>query len=79
VLCVCAAQYFRVRADDPTSETVVPIPFIVAIICDVPPPSEIGIKSVMRAEEEIVSMASLKMDWIPYIPQTTTEKYVGIA
>jgi hypothetical protein len=69
--CVAIAQNIRLRRDDPTSDTVVPIPSFVAIVSDVPPPSLIGIKSVMR-DEAIVPMSSLKMGWIPYLPRSVS-------
>jgi hypothetical protein len=50
---------------------VTPIPAIVALISPLPPPAELGIKSVQKVEEEFVPMRDLKMDWVPYIPKST--------
>lgn len=47
---------------------VIPVPVIVAIITDVAPPATVGLKSVQRAEEEIVPMSDLRMGWHPYAP-----------
>jgi hypothetical protein len=54
---------------------VVPIPAVVAVISSLPPPAELGIKSVQKIEEEFVPMKELKMDWVPYIPKSEW-KYV---
>eukprot|EP01027_Heterolobosea_sp_BB2_P000389 GEZU01000553.1.p1 GENE.GEZU01000553.1~~GEZU01000553.1.p1 ORF type:complete len:210 (+),score=108.68 GEZU01000553.1:317-946(+) len=35
-----------------------------------PPPAELGIKSVQMVEEKIVPMREMKMDWVPFIPRT---------
>lgn len=48
--------------------TIVPVPAIVVVDCARPPPSIIGIKSVQRAEEEIIPMRQLKMSWHPFVP-----------
>ncbi|KAA8499308.1 hypothetical protein FVE85_6893 [Porphyridium purpureum] len=47
---------------------VLPIPVIVALVSELAPPSTLGIKSVQRAEEEIVPMSSMKMGWYPCVP-----------
>lgn len=47
---------------------VVPIPTIVAVVSDVEPPSQVGIKSVQRAVEEIVPMSTLRIEWQPHTP-----------
>lgn len=47
---------------------VIPVPVIVAVVIDVPPPSTVGLKSVQRTREEIVPMANLRMGWHPYAP-----------
>jgi len=41
----------------------------VAVISSLPPPAQLGIKSVQKVEEEFVPMKQLKMDWVPYIPK----------
>lgn len=51
-------------------DRVVPIPAIVAVISSLPPPAQLGLKSVQKIEEEFVPMKELKMDWVPYIPKT---------
>lgn len=45
--------------------SLVAVPVIVAIASSRPPPSMLGIKSVQRAEEEIVPMSSVRMSWHP--------------
>ncbi|KAH1079943.1 hypothetical protein J1N35_019704 [Gossypium stocksii] len=47
---------------------VICIPVVVAIVSPFPPSDKIGINSVQREAEEIVSMKQMKMDWVPYIP-----------
>lgn len=44
------------------------VPVVVAVVSPFPPSDKIGINSVQREAEEIVSMKSMKMDWVPYIP-----------
>lgn len=48
---------------------VIPVPVIVAVVCDVPPPATVGIKSVQRSEEEIIPMSNLRMGWHAYAPE----------
>ncbi|GJN26151.1 hypothetical protein PR202_gb14060 [Eleusine coracana subsp. coracana] len=36
--------------------------------CPFPPSDKLGINSVQREKEEIVSMKTMKMDWVPYVP-----------
>ena len=69
---VTEPQLVQMSAED-VKGTVVPVPAIVAVECERPPPSLVGIKSVQRAEEEIIPMRSLKMSWHPYVP----EKLIG--
>ncbi|PPR83151.1 hypothetical protein GOBAR_AA37566 [Gossypium barbadense] len=47
---------------------VICIPVVVAVVSPFPPSDKIGINSVQREAEEIVSMKQMKMDWVPYIP-----------
>jgi len=56
----------------PDKQSVRPVPVIVAILCQVKPPSLIGIKSVMKTDEVIVPMKELKIDWLPYYPAETS-------
>eukprot|EP00696_Hemimastix_kukwesjijk_P002829 gnl/Hemi2/13452_TR4603_c0_g1_i1.p2 gnl/Hemi2/13452_TR4603_c0_g1~~gnl/Hemi2/13452_TR4603_c0_g1_i1.p2 ORF type:complete len:267 (-),score=134.20 gnl/Hemi2/13452_TR4603_c0_g1_i1:290-1090(-) len=53
------------------------VPVVVAVVTALPPPAQLGIKSVQMAQEQIVKMDYLKMGWRPYIPKTVTrmEKY----
>lgn len=60
-------QLVRMNANDEKGD-VVPIPTIIAVVSDAAPPSRVGIKSVQRAEEEIVDMSDLRMEWQPYTP-----------
>lgn len=53
---------------------VVPIPTIVAVVSEKPPPSMVGLKSVQRAEEEIVEMAKLRMGWHSYAPPNVAHR-----
>jgi len=64
-------QLVHMNKDD-VKGTIVPVPAIVAIECTRPPPATIGIKSVQRAEEEIIPMKNLKMSWFPYAPPRLT-------
>lgn len=52
-----------------TRGSVISVPVIVAVVSSRPPPATIGIKSVQRAEEEIIPMAQLKMGWHPHTPE----------
>jgi len=57
------------KIDGKTS--VILIPTITAIVnSPIPPPPQLGIKSIQRVEEEMVTMQSMKMDWVPYVPKT---------
>lgn len=47
-------------------ETSTPIPHIVVVVGDTPPPSTLGITSVQRQNEEIVPMKDMKMGFIPF-------------
>lgn len=69
---VTEPQLVQMSAED-VKGTIVPVPAIVAVECERPPPSLVGIKSVQRTEEEIIPMRSLKMSWHPYVP----EKLIG--
>lgn len=53
-----------VSEEDETG-TLVVVPVIVAIVSTRPPPAMLGIKSVQRAEEEIVPMSAVRMSWNP--------------
>ncbi|KAK3143471.1 hypothetical protein QOZ80_4AG0300730 [Eleusine coracana subsp. coracana] len=44
------------------------IPAVVVVDCPFPPSDKLGINSVQREKEEIVSMKMMKMDWVPYVP-----------
>jgi len=56
---------------DGNPASVILIPTITAIVnSPIPPPPQLGIKSVQKVEEEMVTMQSMKMDWVPYIPRT---------
>lgn len=48
--------------------SIVPIPVIIAVASERPPPATVGIKSVQRAEEEIVEMRKIRMGWHPRPP-----------
>lgn len=47
---------------------IIPVPVIIAVVIDVPPPATVGIKSVQRAKEEIIPMADIRMGWHAHIP-----------
>lgn len=47
-------------------ETSTPIPHIVAVVGDIPPPSMLGITSVQRQNEEILPMKDMKMSFTPF-------------
>ncbi|KAG6538432.1 hypothetical protein ZIOFF_003553 [Zingiber officinale] len=49
-------------------EKVVLIPIVVAVDSPIPPSDKIGVKSVQREKEDVISMKTMKMEWIPYIP-----------
>lgn len=51
---------------------VFPVPVIVAVVCEVAPPSIVGINSVQREGEELVSMSKLGMGWRAYTPESVT-------
>ena len=53
---------------------VIPIPVIVAVVSDYEPPSTVGLKSVQRAEEEIVPMSKLRMGWHAYAPPNVSHR-----
>lgn len=57
------------RDEKDTKGGVIPVPVIVAIVSDVPPPSTVGVKSVQRAEEEILPMSAMRMGWHAYAPE----------
>lgn len=57
------------RQKDDTKGEVIPVPVIVAIVTDVPPPSTVGVKSVQRTQEEILPMAAMRMGWHAYAPE----------
>ncbi|KAL4616076.1 hypothetical protein ACB092_07G172800 [Castanea dentata] len=38
------------------------------VVSHFPPSDKIGISSVEREAEEIITMKQMKMDWVPYIP-----------
>ena len=60
-------QQLGLPAEDGTSR-VVPIPVMVLIIAQCPPPSLLGITSVQRSSEAIVPMRRMKMSWCPWVP-----------
>lgn len=61
-------QLLKMDANDDKGQ-VVPIPVIVAVVTEAPPPSQVGLKSVQKAEEEIVPMSDLRMHWQPFRPR----------
>jgi len=63
----CTEPQLLITSECPTGR-VLPIPVIVAVVSTRPPPAKLGIKSVQRTEEELVSMADLKMGWFPVLP-----------
>ncbi|CAI5963607.1 unnamed protein product [Closterium sp. NIES-64] len=52
-------------------DKVVHVPAVVAVLSPFAPSDKLGIKSVQMETEMIVPMREMKMDWIPYIPDTT--------
>lgn len=52
--------------DEYFGQDVILVPTITACFCDVPPPDHVGIKSVMKEEEEIIPFKDLKLTWTPY-------------
>lgn len=60
-------QLLKMDADDKKGQ-VVPIPVIIAVVTEASPPTQVGLKSVQKAEEEIVPMADLRMHWQPFRP-----------
>jgi hypothetical protein len=52
---------------------VVPIPVLVAVVGDIPPPDKLAVDSVQTVKidgkEELVDMKQLKISWQPYIPE----------
>lgn len=56
------------RDEKDTKGEVIPVPVVIAVISDVAPPDTVGIKSVQRAEEEIVPMSEVRMGWHAYAP-----------
>lgn len=57
------------RDEKDTKGEVIPVPVIVAVVTDVPPPSTVGVKSVQRTEEEILPMSAMRMGWHAYAPE----------
>ncbi|CAH2080121.1 unnamed protein product [Thlaspi arvense] len=55
---------------------VVLVPVVIAVDSPFPPSDKIGITSVQKAAQEIVSMKQMKMDWVPYIPFEERERQV---
>lgn len=60
-------QLVPMREGDDKGE-VVPIPTIIAVVSAAAPPSQVGLKSVQKAVEEIVPMSELRIGWQPYVP-----------
>ncbi|CAI5525004.1 unnamed protein product [Closterium sp. Naga37s-1] len=52
-------------------DKVVHVPAVVAVLSPFAPSDKLGIKSVQMETEMIVPMREMKMDWIPFIPDTT--------
>jgi hypothetical protein len=50
----------------PNEIRVIPIPVMIAVFCDAPVPSMLGITSVQSSTEKIVAMKDLKMSWCPW-------------
>ncbi|CAI7893488.1 unnamed protein product [Closterium sp. NIES-53] len=67
VLSRIAAQLVHWKGKD----KVVHVPAVVAVLSPFAPSDKLGIKSVQMETEMIVPMREMKMDWIPYIPDTT--------
>lgn len=70
----CTEPQLLMRDKNDSKGHVIPVPVIVAIVSDVAPPSVVGIKSVQRAEEEIVSMADVRMGWHAYAPENVSHR-----
>lgn len=60
-------QLLKMNDKDENGE-VVPVPVIIAVVSDMEAPNKIGLKSVQKAEEEIVPMSDLRMSWQPLQP-----------
>eukprot|EP00698_Gefionella_okellyi_P019668 TRINITY_DN6065_c0_g1_i1.p1 TRINITY_DN6065_c0_g1~~TRINITY_DN6065_c0_g1_i1.p1 ORF type:complete len:296 (-),score=68.74 TRINITY_DN6065_c0_g1_i1:656-1543(-) len=65
-------QLIALDPSDPRSETVTPIPIIVAVSSTYPLPDQIAINGVTR-NEEVIPMSRMKMAWVPCV---TSEKAV---
>ncbi|KAG0468299.1 hypothetical protein HPP92_017627 [Vanilla planifolia] len=52
------------------------IPVVVAVVSPIPPSDKIGVKSVQRETEDIISMKTMKMAWMPYIPLENRQSQV---
>lgn len=70
----CTEPQLLRRDEKDDKGTVIPIPVIVAVVCDSSPPATVGIKSVQRATEEIVPMTELRMSWQPYAPPNVSHR-----
>eukprot|EP01089_Gocevia_fonbrunei_P006765 TRINITY_DN1771_c0_g2_i2.p1 TRINITY_DN1771_c0_g2~~TRINITY_DN1771_c0_g2_i2.p1 ORF type:complete len:366 (-),score=81.03 TRINITY_DN1771_c0_g2_i2:73-1170(-) len=74
-------QLMTVEEDKPSK--VVPLPHVVAVISEFPPPPTLGLNSVQKEVEEIIPMRELKMSWVPYRPKSAwrvdPKKYVPFA
>lgn len=57
------------RDENDIKGEVIPVPVIVAVVTDVPPPATVGVKSVQRTQEEIIPMAAMRMGWHAYAPE----------
>ena len=81
VLSVC---YFRnllliyaaisIKKDKEDGETVINVPYIIAIDCAKPPSGRIAVTSIQLAEEIIAPAQRLNMSWVPYIPKELQNK-----
>lgn len=66
-------QLLKMSPSDDKGE-VVPIPIIIAVVSEATPPNKVGLKSVQKAEEEIVPMSELRMFWQPFRPSNVAHK-----
>lgn len=61
-------QQFNLLDDDKTEIRVIPVPVMIAILSEIPPPSLLGITSIQSSKEKIVDMRDLKMSWYALQP-----------
>lgn len=56
------------RNEKDSKGEVIPVPVIVAVVSEFPPPATVGLNSVQRSEEKIVPMSEIRMGWHAYSP-----------